>query len=234
MRRLWNEIPRKLRFCLDALLALALLFAAYVALGCPPRGEIVLFRRAEKADLVGPSEIIERMDVRSDWFYTPGTRLLIGDDGEEILLWFYRAGNGTFIRCAKTEGLLLLPMPHRPVIDTRPPEKDLVEPLFLFADDPAAVKAAVHIQMSETEELTLTQVRGALAQTEAGDEYSRERFFLFRIPVERKSWSLNRGALLRDMLYCYEYSPFRTVGYPATIYLYDAEGRLLETREWTL
>ena len=53
MRRFWRKIPRQLRFALDALLVLALLTAVYVALGCPILGETALFRRAEKANLMG-------------------------------------------------------------------------------------------------------------------------------------------------------------------------------------
>ena len=67
MRRFWRKIPRQLRFALDALLVLALLTAVYVAMGCPILGETALFRRAEKANLMGPSKIIDRLDVPKDW-----------------------------------------------------------------------------------------------------------------------------------------------------------------------
>ena len=110
MRRFWRKIPRQLRFALDALLALALLTAAYAALGCPILGETALFRRAEKANLMGPSKIIDRLDVPKDWPTVSWDRLLIGDDGEEIMLWLHYqgAGSGTFLRMKKTDGLLML------------------------------------------------------------------------------------------------------------------------------
>ena len=57
---------RKLRFFLDVLLTLLLLLAVAAALSSRVSGEEARFRRAEKADLAGPSEIIGRFDVPED------------------------------------------------------------------------------------------------------------------------------------------------------------------------
>ena len=236
MRQLWRKIPRRLRFALDALLALTLLTAVYVALGCPFGGETAMFRRAEKANLMGPSKIIDRLDARKDWLMVSWDRLLIGDDGEEIIFWTHRRGvkNGSLIRLEKTDGILLMPLPDCAAADAERLLKDSVMPLFLFADDPAAVKATVQLRLSETDEITLTQVRGEASDTRSEDAGSRERYFLFRMPVTMEDWTLKRGGLIRDLLDSYRYTPCRPVGYPATIRLYDAEDRLIETREWTL
>ena len=236
MRQPRKRMPRWLRFALDALLALVLLLAVYVSLGRPFRGETAAFRSAEKANLVGPSEIIDRMDIRKDWLYARWDRLLIGDDGEEVLFWFSRRSPDTEVlcRCEKTDGMLLLPLPGCNVLTASNLQRDMAVPLFLFADEPAAVKATVCIQLSETDELTLTQVRGGMAHTEAADGLSRERYFLFSIPVTRETWTLNRGVQVRTLLWAYAYPPYRPAGIPATVWLYDGEDRLLETREWTL
>ncbi|MBR5701846.1 MAG: hypothetical protein IKX47_05210 [Oscillospiraceae bacterium] len=236
MRRFWRKISRPLRFALDALLALALLVAVYVALGCPILGETALFRRAEKANLMGPSKIIDRLNVPKDWPTVSWDRLLIGDDGEEIVFWTRSRGarSGSLTRMEKAEGILLTPLPGYVYEDDFQPERDMSAPLFLFADDPAAVKATVRIRLSETDEVTLTQVRGKLA-LRAGDAESRERCFFFKIPVPQDSWMLDRGEQVRLLLKAYEdRRPIRTAGIPVTIRLYDAEDRLIETREWTL
>ena len=235
MRRLWRKIPRQLRFALDALLALVLLTAVYVALGCPFRGETALFRRVEKANLMGPSKIMDRLDIRREWLSVRADRLLIGDDGEEIVFWSHSrgAGTGTFTRMEKAEGMLLAPLPGYDYVSDWRPQWDMAAPIFLFTDDPAAVKATVRIRLSETDEVTLTQVRGELI-SQAGDGDSREGYFLFTIPVTRESWTLNRGVLVRQLLTAYDHRPFRPAGFPATVWLYDGEDRLLETREWTL
>ena len=236
MRRLWKKIPRWLRFALDALLALALLTAVYVALGCPFLGETALFRRAEKANLMGPSEIIDRLRVRAEWPILGCDEILIGDDGEEVLFWFYRywPKSGTLLRREKEDGILLLPLPHCVGIDTMQWQRETAAPLFLFADDRAAVKARVSIRLSETDELTLTGERGAIAHDGPLDFGSRERYFLFSIPMEQETWNLERGLRVRRLLEGYAYTRFRPVGFPATVWLYDGEGRLIETREWTL
>ncbi len=224
MRRFWRKIPRQLRFALDALLALALLTAAYVALGCPILGETAHFRRAEKANMMGPSKIIDRLDVPKDWPTVSWDRLLIGDDGEEIVLWFHQhgAGSGTLKRLKKSDGILLTPLPECDAADAADLLKDGVMPLFLFADDPAAVRATVQLRLSGTDEITLTQVRGRIADIRAGDPGSRERFFLFSLPVTQ------------ELLDAYKFGYYRTVGYQAAIRLYDGEDRLIETREWIL
>ena len=236
MRRLWKKIPRWLRFALDALLALALLTAVYVALGCPFLGETALFRLAEKANLAGPSEIIDRLRVQAAWPILGCDEILIGDDGEEILFWFYRysSKSGTLLRREKSDGLLLLPLPFCAGVDSVLWQRDVQVPLFLFADEPEAVKATVRIRLSETDELTLTQTRGENVRTWPGDPGSREGYFLFSIPVAEEEWALDRGVSVRELLHGYEDKRFRPAGCPVTIRLYDGEDRLLETREWTL
>ena len=236
MRRLWKKISRQLRFALDALLALALLTAVYVAMGCPFLGEAALFRRAEKANLMGPSKIIDRLDVPKDWPTVSWDRLLIGDDGEEIVFWSRSRGerSGSVTRMAKAEGILLTPMLGFGAPTAADLQKDCVVPLFLFVDDPAAVKATMQLRLSETDEITLTQVRGGTVDTRAGDPGSRERYFLFHMPVTREEWTLERGELIHKLLDSYTNARYRPVGYQATILLYDAEDRLIETREWIL
>ena len=236
MSRLWKKIPRWLRFSLDSFLALALLTAVYVALGCPFLGETALFRRTEKANLAGPSEIIDRLRVQAEWPILGCDEILIGDDGEEVLFWFYQYSShtGTLLRREKTDGLLLLPLPCCAGVDTMQWQREMTVPLFLFADRPEAVKATVRIQLSDTDGLTLTQTRGERGRTGPGDLGSRERFFLFSIPVSEEEWPLDRGASVRALLQGYEDKRFRPVGFPVTVCLYDGEGRIIENRKWTL
>ena len=236
MRKL-RRIPRWLRFALDAFLTMILLLAVYMALGRPFRGETAAFRQAEKTNLVGPSVIIDRLTARPDWLNVTWDRLLIGDDGEEVLFWFSRRSPDTEVlyRYEKSGGMLLLPLPRCNVLTGMQLQRDMAAPLFLFVDEPGAVKATVRISLSETDEITLSQVRGELAHTQAGDADSRERYFLFSIPVTRENWKLNWGAQVRELLLGYAYiHPYSPAGFPVTIWLYDEEDRLIETREWTL
>ena len=85
LRKALDRIPRKARIVIDLLLAAALLLGVYVASDSPPWGVEASFRRAERAAMVGPSVLLDRLDMRSDWPDTGYQVLLIGDDGDEIL-----------------------------------------------------------------------------------------------------------------------------------------------------
>ena len=236
MRRFWNKNPRRLRFFIDALLALILILSCLVALGCPPNGDLTRFRRAEKANLMGPSEILDCMDNPKDWLNARWVRLLIGDDGKEIVFWsYYRsAKSGIFLRVEKKDGVLLLPLPGCIYSMSLQLRGEMVMPLFLFVDDPAVVKATVQIQIPEYDVITLDQVRGEKACSGEENADSRERYFLFSIPMTQETWMMRRGIFARELLIGYRLIPFATVGYSATIWLYDNEDRLIETREWIL
>lgn len=73
MRR--ERIPRPLRACLWALLAILVAIIYYIALGCPAtfRQE---FRRAEKAHMVGPSKIVDQVHFGE---YPQFDKMLVGE-----------------------------------------------------------------------------------------------------------------------------------------------------------
>ena len=222
---------RKHRFFLDAGLALVLLLAVLAALSSRARREESRFRRAEKADLAGPSTLLGRMDVPEDWPDVGYDRLLIGDDGEEILFYLSREdGDGLLLRREKTDGLLLTPAPSwNPIRRTQWTKGEAVLPLFLFPDDTAAVRAEVRIRLSGEMVVELTQTRG---ETDGGDGSGGEPFFLFRIPIPELR--LRKAELLQELQETNAYSSLGQGEFPADIRLYDGEDRLLETRAYTI
>ena len=225
---------RKLRFFLDTLLSMILLLAVFAAVTSRAYQGNTLFRRAEKADLVGPSKIIDRIDVPPEWPNVGYNRLIIGDDGEEILFYAFTQDEETIRgralwRREKDDGILLTPVFHMELELSSQRRRDGILPLFLFVDDPAAVRAEVEIRLSNTFRLDLSQVRG---KTDGGEEDIREYFFLFRIPVPISRGSDN-AQLLQD-LYDTNQSHSFYAEFPASIRLYDCEDRLLETREYTI
>ena len=221
---------RKLRFFLDALLTLALLLAVFAALSSRVRGEEARFRRAERADLAGPSEIIARLDVPEDW-PVRYDRLLLGDDGEEIFFYLLREnGDGMLFRREKTGGMLLTPVPCWNLLDSAPWRgEEPCLPLLLFTEVPAA-RAEVRLRLSEFWELELASEAG---ETGAEDGPERARFFLFRIPVPKNARH-RKAELLRELLETNAVSSPGQGEFPATIRLYDEKNDLLETREYTV
>ena len=232
MRGNRKQISRKLRFFLDALLTLILLLAVFTAMSSSMTyREDTCFRRAEKAALAGPSKIIDRIDVPEDWTHVGYDRLLIGDDGEEILFYMYTkasAGSGVLRRREKTDGILLTPLYNVSEISSSARRRDATLPLFLFADDPLAVRAEVQIRLSDTYKLELTQVRGKAGE---GEDF-RESFFLFRVPMPVSRGS-TQALLLQDLADTNQDYP-GSAEFPAVIRLFDSGGNLLETREYTI
>ena len=232
MRGKRKQISRKLRFFLDALLTLILLLAVFTAVSSTMTyREDTRFRRAEKADLAGPSKIIDRIDVAEEWTNVGYDRMLIGDDGEEILFYVYgkaSAGSGVLWRREKTDGILLTPLYNVSEISNSARRRDAILPLFLFADDPQAVRAEVQIRLSDTFKLDLTQVRGKAGE---GEDF-RESFFLFRIPMPVSRGSMQ--ALLLQELADTNRDYSGSAEFPAVIRLYDGGGNLLETRDYTI
>lgn len=234
-----DRIPRKARAVVDLVLALALLLACYYASGCPVPGEEARFRRMEKDAMVGPSVLLDRLNMRSDWPDTGYHVLRIGDGGDEILFYSIRNMQGgrflsddLFCR-EKTDGILLMTLPTR----YRPPFSEWSPnsvPLLLFADDPAAVRAAVTITLSDGKELSMSQVRGAGSSALFGeDEWIagcvRERFFLFEHRLTSGEWNSGWSELMETNA---GYSCDRE--WPAVIELYDADNRLIRTVDYTL
>ena len=224
---------RKIRFFLDALLSLVLLIGLFLALTSRGYTETARFRRAERASLVGPAEIIDRFDLPEHWPRVNYDRILLADDGEEILFYLaYDNGRGTLYRREKTDGLLLATLPTWGALTER--KGDMAVPLFLFVDDPRAVKAEVTLRLSENETIELRQGRGSRATPlEDRDGYARERFFLFNIPVTGDRPS-RRRLLLWDLAESNSYTWTVETRFPADIRLYDASGALLETREYVI
>lgn len=239
IKRALERVPRKARAAVDLLLAAALLLGCWCALGCPGLGEEARFRMAEKAALAGPSELLDRLEARGEWSGVRYDALLLADDGDEIMFFTLRDGepsDGQLIRRAKEDGLLLTTVPTQGILPLHA-EDGIKVPLFLFADDPAAVRAELHVRLSESCELTLSQVRGAAAQPAetpgALTGYAREKFFWFNLPASPALWDSEDGARLRELLRTNQ--PYAiTEGFPATIRLFDAGGALLEEREYVI
>ena len=249
LRNALDRIPRIVRIGIDLLLAAALLLGVYVAVDSPPWGEKAAFRRAEKAAMVGPSILLDRLSMRSDWPDVGYQVLLIGDGGDEILfdsIRILRASRGgrflsnSLIRREKTDGILLTVPPSR-VLPRLSEKSPSAVPLFLFVDDPAAVKATVRLTLSDGEARTLTAARGgenreneALCSGSGQDgTFSSavvEEYFLFVFPVTPTEWKSDWQRMMETNS---GYSILRDE-WPAAIELYDTDNRLIRTVDYTI
>lgn len=87
LKNLFYRIPRPVKACFFALLALFMAVVFYIALGCPAtfRQE---FRRAEKSQLVGPSQIVDTLGSDVCAF----EKMLVGET-EHGICFFGRYGS---------------------------------------------------------------------------------------------------------------------------------------------
>lgn len=84
MKNLLNRIPRPLKACVCWVLVIVLAAAYYIALGCPSLTLRQEMRRAERAHMVGPSKIVDRLDHGQ---YDEFSRLLVGETEEGIVFF---------------------------------------------------------------------------------------------------------------------------------------------------
>ena len=148
IKRLWLNIPRKIRICVNILAILLLLFAAYILLGCPAFTPTQQFRRLEKANLVGPSEIIEVIDPPNGEY----DHIIVADDGDGVILYSYhdfsyRWDWGGFLYREKSRGITVFPAPNHPYFGADEYVMDV--PVLLFHDYPNAYRAELELTFDE-------------------------------------------------------------------------------------
>lgn len=226
MKRLkawFSRVPRPVRACADLLLAALLLAVCYAASGCPSFGIRDAFRRAEKAELTGPSRILDVVDVPRDWAVSGYSRLVVADAGEEILFFPQATPRGStsmdgkLFRREKEDGLLAVPAPCDGIFS---PDRggDTVLPLFLFADDERAVTVRAELTLSSAYGVTGT------ARRERG-------YFTLYLPAPAGIWDTGDGALLTALAETNRLYAGQSQSFPVRVLLYDGSGTLLDERE---
>lgn len=148
------RIPRPVKACFFALLALFMAVVYYIALGCPTtfRQE---FRRAERAHMVGPSEIVDTLNANVCEFQ----KMIVGETqhgvcffgrygssvsgGKHSGRWHYR-----FFYHEKTGDITILAAPEYFGFTWDYPGYDL--PVYIFTDYTQAVRAEIDLTINGT------------------------------------------------------------------------------------
>ena len=166
LRRFWRNIPRKVKILLNFLLVLVLGFWVWLLLGAPA-GIEQIYRRIEKANLVGPGEILSVQENPGyDYEY-----LLLADAGELVTAYFHDEEDPRrthFVSRERSQGMALLTFPA----DNVPWPAQTALPVFLFDGYDGARRA----------ELVLSLPDGS-ARTEALSAPREENgYFRFLLP----------------------------------------------------
>lgn len=146
LKQRWLELPRKIRVFANILAILLAVFVLYVLMDCPAFTREQKFRRMEKAELVGPSEILHVMDVEGLGY----DHLLAADDGDGVILYShsdYPWDAGLLFYREKTGPVTVLAAPNTGIMLHYVDVIDL--PVFVFHDYTSAVRAELDLEFGE-------------------------------------------------------------------------------------
>lgn len=211
VKKLWHRVPRKVQVLILALLLLLSVLVFYISIGSPAFGVIHRFRRAEKAQWVGPSTIIgtEELDgVNYD-------RLLLAEDELGVYMYLYKNDSkyGSLHYREKSGDLTVLAVPQyasQHGIDR------ISLPIIAFDDCPEAVGAMLEVTVSASTTVTYS----AEAQRE------NDGYFCFRI--EQSGWYNQIDALcVLSATGDSRYGAGTHTPFPGVIRLYDEAGQLI-------
>lgn len=232
LKQLWLRIPRKCRVAVNLLAMLLLGLILYILLECPALTPEMRFRRAEKANLVGPSQILEIVETQGDNY----DYLVVADDGQGIILYSYydyRTGGGDLVYRNKTGPLTVLAAPDLYSYAAGAYVIDL--PVFLFHEYPNAQRAELDLtlgeglDMGEWEQVYYLEARRKI-----------EGYFRFNLHAQSGDWYVDESGIDRgtplgaegDALELFswmmtDYPTYVDQSIPATVRLYDTDDALI-------
>ena len=231
MRRWWSRLPKLPpggKICRNLLLSALLLGMIYLLQGAPSftlKGE---FRRVERQNLVGPSEILAVIPVKDPYY----DRLLVADDGAAVIL-YPTDGKSRFYYWDKT-GELTVVAAHSDVWST---ELEQVT-LLLFHQEKRAAWAELDISLT-------SQLNGR----EFARDYTLksqkewEGFFVFQlersvepsqVDGEYTPLAQSESYAFCELMRLWDNRGWSSYTAPAEVRIYDRQGKLLRQEAMVL
>lgn len=241
-----NPIPRPLRACVYAFLAIVLAIAYYIALGCPTMSMKQEFRRAERAHLVGPSKIVDTMNGE----YREFDRMFVGET-EHGISFFGRYYNNYpygdllaekqyyFTYVEKTGDLTIAAAPNVWGVFWSTNGYNVSVPVYLFDEYHQAVRAELSVRVigahsyySDGEKI----VEGFDRTFHAKATRNEDGFFRFYFEAKDEE-GLNALHFFSNLTGSTTYGiteEMARAALPATVRLYDAEDNLILEKTLTI
>lgn len=246
LKRLWLNIPRKYRVDVNLLTIVFLIFSLYILLECPAFSAEDKFRRMEKAELVGPSQILTVIDQKTSGY----DRLILAETADAVILFQFSGDpwdQGKLTYREKTGSITIVTVPNMgyglydaQVIDL---------PVFVLHDHPGAVRAELDLEFGNGLEF-YTEVNwsyGDYAQTTTyektwhlASDQELGGYFRFDIHAEPEGETIqdqsdalwhpftSEGQALEVFSHLMEYGDsYIYASIPATVRLYDAADDLI-------
>lgn len=188
MRKLFRSIPRPVKTLFYMIGISLATFLLYIFIGAPPLSEEHAYRRAERANLVGPAKILDIIDLAPvvDEHYS---RMIIANDGDAVILYMWDAQHNLsekLVYRQKQGAVTVFAAPYELFLYSTDHEFKI--PIILFDDFPQAVRAEMEftlwtIQDSEA----IPQV--CLPKDYFGEAYRKnDGYFCFYIYSPDFSW----------------------------------------------
>lgn len=228
LRRYWKSVPKPYRLTLNILIIGVLVFLLYTFISAPPFTTEIKFRRIEKANMLGPSQIMGQYE-RNFSIYN---RFLLADDGDGIIIYAESTWDDTdpdLICRPKTGNLTVLGAPDPSPFDAEDTDRSMT--VFAFDSHPEAVRAEM--------DLTLNAVyRGETFTRTYTMETQREidGVFIFTQHVHSHRGLFAEGYAMQvfTLISGYGGKNFSDSLFPATVRFYDAQGRLIAEESTTV
>lgn len=222
---LWKKIPRSVKILINLLVTVLLIFLIYTFIGSPAFSARQAFRRAEKANLLGPGTILAQLEPEG----CNCDRVILAQTDDGAMLYRYRRGEAwtrEVIYRERTDGLAILTIPEN---DYRPTERQLSLPVYLFDDCAAAVRAEMDITFSANQDGERYEKTYSLSAQREGQGY-----FAFSIFAQNAAGLGIEGYALHlfRVISGNSMGNWADVAIPATVRFYGEAGQLL--RQQTL
>ena len=248
LKNFWLNIPRWVRTIGNLVLLLLIAVVFYVCIGTPTLTEEQAFRRAEKAQLVGPSTILFNEDVES---YDYRHLILAETDYGVITYVSDETWNPKLCYTAKTGDVTVVAAPKGP-FNWGYSNWAVKLPVFVVDDVPDAVRAELEIDIVGT---YVIHLNNEMLQIPLYHHYSlestreEENFFQFAIELpfldQYDGYGYNTDAehgadgyaldLLAETFSNQDNQlPRSSASITATVRLYDESGSLIVERNLTL
>ena len=154
LKNLIHRIPRPVKGCICAILAVVLALSYYIMIGCPTLTLKQEFRRAEKAHMVGPSEIVDILDESE---YDEFSKLFVGETNEGITFFgkYFTTSSQRgplddyayrFLYLPKTGSITVAPAPN--VVSIAWHFGGVSLPVYVFTDHTNAARAEILFSVS--------------------------------------------------------------------------------------
>lgn len=219
----WRKIPRKGKICIQLVCIAFCLVAIYTFIGAPVFSVEAQFRRYEKSNMVGPSEILGTVNLERG--YDSYQKMLIADDGDGIIFYCYdhvELDDPALIWRKKTGDITVIGAPYPTDARTRMIRSQY--PVYVFDDYPEAVRAEMELT------LTANYFNEAFEKTYSlTAKRTNPGYFQFILGTNNRYGLGIEGYAIQGfaLISGYEGKYYRDWSVPVTVRLYSETGKLL-------